>query len=168
MHVSALVFKLLLETLDTQRSWTVVACTHACPVSAHPGDQTPGPLPAHKTTPKVCAPTGAGKTNIAMVAVLREVGANMSEELGGAIDREAFKVVYVAPMKALAAEVTATFGKRLEPLGARGRVHVCVWVGGGGIALILRSALVLTCFSPCFSHMHQSFFPEPGLYPWQA
>jgi activating signal cointegrator complex subunit 3 len=27
------------------------------------------------------------------------------------------QVVYVAPMKALAAEVTANFGKRLEPLG---------------------------------------------------
>lgn len=29
-----------------------------------------------------------------------------------------FKVVYVAPMKALAAEVTAAFAKRLAPLGA--------------------------------------------------
>lgn len=28
-----------------------------------------------------------------------------------------FKVVYVAPMKALAAEVTAAFSKRLAPLG---------------------------------------------------
>ena len=28
-----------------------------------------------------------------------------------------FKFVYVAPMKALAAEMTAGFGKRLEPLG---------------------------------------------------
>ena len=32
----------------------------------------------------VSAPTGAGKTNIAMIAVLREVGKNMS---GGMIDK---------------------------------------------------------------------------------
>lgn len=63
----------------------------------------------------VCAPTGAGKTNIAMIAVLREVGANMQN---GLIQKGDFKIVYVAPMKALAAEVTATFSRRLSPLGA--------------------------------------------------
>ncbi|GIL81339.1 hypothetical protein Vretifemale_10405, partial [Volvox reticuliferus] len=62
----------------------------------------------------VCAPTGAGKTNIAMITVLREVGANMRH---GVIQKADFKIVYVAPMKALAAEVTANFAKRLEPLG---------------------------------------------------
>jgi ATP-dependent helicase YprA (DUF1998 family) len=39
----------------------------------------------------VCAPTGAGKTNIAMLAVLREVAAN---RVGGVIRRDAFKVRY--------------------------------------------------------------------------
>ena len=68
----------------------------------------------------VSAPTGAGKTNIAMIAVLREVGANMA---GGMIDKAAFKVVYVAPMKALAAEVTAAFAHRLAPLGEE-RLHL--------------------------------------------
>jgi activating signal cointegrator complex subunit 3 len=63
----------------------------------------------------VCAPTGAGKTNIAMIAVLREVGANMHM---GVINKNDFKIVYVAPMKALAAEVTATFSRRLATLGA--------------------------------------------------
>jgi hypothetical protein len=63
----------------------------------------------------VCAPTGAGKTNIAMIAVLREVGANVQH---GLIQKGDFKIVYVAPMKALAAEVTATFSRRLSPLGA--------------------------------------------------
>lgn len=63
----------------------------------------------------VCAPTGAGKTNIAMISVLHEVGANMLDD--GTIDGDAFKVVYVAPMKALAAEVTGAFAKRLQPLG---------------------------------------------------
>lgn len=39
----------------------------------------------------VCAPTGAGKTNIAMITVLREIGAHMNEK-NGSIDKEAFKV----------------------------------------------------------------------------
>lgn len=64
----------------------------------------------------VCAPTGAGKTNIAMIAVLREVAANRDAATGW-VDKGVFKIVYVAPMKALAAEVTANFGKRLAPLG---------------------------------------------------
>jgi len=62
----------------------------------------------------VCAPTGAGKTNIAMITVLREVGQNMKY---GVIQKADFKIVYVAPMKALAAEVTSTFSRRLGPLG---------------------------------------------------
>ncbi|QDZ24777.1 Sec63 domain-containing protein [Chloropicon primus] len=62
----------------------------------------------------VCAPTGAGKTNIAMISVLHEVKKHMT---GGMLDDSDFKIVYIAPMKALAAEVTATFSKRLEPLG---------------------------------------------------
>jgi replicative superfamily II helicase len=45
----------------------------------------------------ICAPTGAGKTNVALMTVLREIKQNMDEF--GVIDRDAFKVVYVAPMK---------------------------------------------------------------------
>ena len=37
--------------------------------------------------------------------------------LKGILQRDNFKIVYVAPMKALAAEMTATFGKRLAALG---------------------------------------------------
>ena len=62
----------------------------------------------------VCAPTGAGKTNIAMLSILREVSRNMHY---GHIRKEDFKIVYVAPMKALAGEVTAAFTKRLAALG---------------------------------------------------
>ncbi|KAF6165076.1 hypothetical protein GIB67_000660 [Kingdonia uniflora] len=61
----------------------------------------------------VCAPTGAGKTNIAMIAVLHEIGQHFKD---GFLHKDEFKVVYVAPMKALAAEVTATFSHRLAPL----------------------------------------------------
>uniref|UniRef100_A0A5B7ARQ6 RNA helicase n=1 Tax=Davidia involucrata TaxID=16924 RepID=A0A5B7ARQ6_DAVIN len=61
----------------------------------------------------VCAPTGAGKTNIAMIAVLHEIGQHFKD---GYLHKEEFKIVYVAPMKALAAEVTSTFSHRLSPL----------------------------------------------------
>lgn len=63
----------------------------------------------------MCAPTGAGKTNIAMVAVLREVSQNMKH---GVVQKADFKIVYVAPMKVRthfaemlrAAELTARGG----------------------------------------------------------
>lgn len=63
----------------------------------------------------VCAPTGAGKTNIAMLTVLHEIRQHLQP--GGVIKKDEFKIVYVAPMKALAAEMTNYFSKRLEPLG---------------------------------------------------
>ena len=68
----------------------------------------------------VCAPTGAGKTNIAMMTVLREVARHVDDITSDWLedDPEAdFKIVYVAPMKALAAEVTSAFSRRLQPLG---------------------------------------------------
>ncbi|GMJ00040.1 hypothetical protein like AT5G61140 [Hibiscus trionum] len=61
----------------------------------------------------VCAPTGAGKTNIAMVSILHEIGQHFKD---GYLHKDEFKIVYVAPMKALAAEVTRTFSQRLSPL----------------------------------------------------
>ena len=62
----------------------------------------------------VCAPTGAGKTNIAMLTILHEIGLHIDEN--GEYLPEDFKIVYVAPMKALAAEVTDAFSRRLAPL----------------------------------------------------
>eukprot|EP01119_Soliformovum_irregulare_P015903 TRINITY_DN4546_c1_g1_i2.p1 TRINITY_DN4546_c1_g1~~TRINITY_DN4546_c1_g1_i2.p1 ORF type:complete len:1649 (-),score=558.98 TRINITY_DN4546_c1_g1_i2:15-4961(-) len=49
-----------------------------------------------------------------MMTILREVGLHYSN---GRLHREHFKIVYVAPMKALAAEVTEKFSRRLSPLG---------------------------------------------------
>lgn len=63
----------------------------------------------------VCAPTGAGKTNVALLTIFREI---MEVKMRM---KRAFKVVYVAPMKALAAEVTEKFGKRLHDLGLKVR-----------------------------------------------
>lgn len=61
----------------------------------------------------VCAPTGAGKTNIAMITVLREIEQHIKN---GILHKNEFKIVYVAPMKALAAEVSSAFSRRLSPL----------------------------------------------------
>ncbi|XVF54413.1 hypothetical protein PTKIN_Ptkin05aG0178400 [Pterospermum kingtungense] len=61
----------------------------------------------------VCAPTGAGKTNIAMISILHEIGQHFKD---GYLHKDEFKIVYVAPMKALAAEVTSAFSHRLSPL----------------------------------------------------
>ncbi|PSC69011.1 U5 small nuclear ribonucleo 200 kDa helicase-like [Micractinium conductrix] len=67
----------------------------------------------------VCAPTGAGKTNVAMLTMLHEIGLHRRDD--GSIDTAAFKIIYVAPMKALVAEMVGNFGKRLEPYGVKVR-----------------------------------------------
>jgi activating signal cointegrator complex subunit 3 len=66
----------------------------------------------------VCAPTGAGKTNVAMLTVVahfRDVG------LIGKSRKELIetgkKAVYIAPMKALAQEVVEKFSAKLKGLG---------------------------------------------------
>lgn len=67
----------------------------------------------------VCAPTGAGKTNIAMLAILAEIGRYTRSN--GTIDMNSFKIVYVAPMKALVAEVCGNLRTRLEAFGLQVR-----------------------------------------------
>ena len=64
----------------------------------------------------LCAPTGAGKTNVAMLSILHEIGVHR-DKATGEIDLDAFKIVYVAPMKALVQEMVLNFRKRLEPFG---------------------------------------------------
>ncbi|KAJ3030892.1 UNVERIFIED_CONTAM: DEIH-box ATPase [Siphonaria sp. JEL0065] len=61
----------------------------------------------------LCAPTGAGKTNCAMLTILREIGKHIDESTG-LVDLDAFKIVYIAPMKALVAEMVGNFGNRLS------------------------------------------------------
>eukprot|EP00808_Paulinella_micropora_P006106 g54769.t1 len=63
----------------------------------------------------LCAPTGAGKTNVAMLTMLREIGIHRKKD--GTIDKDAFKIVYVAPMKSLVQEVVLNFSQRLADLG---------------------------------------------------
>jgi antiviral helicase SLH1 len=78
----------------------------------------------------ICAPTGAGKTDAAMLTILQTIGQYLTpnpietiEATDFAADLEGFKVVYVAPMKALAAEITEKLGKRLAWLGVRCREY---------------------------------------------
>ncbi|XP_046420627.1 activating signal cointegrator 1 complex subunit 3 [Neodiprion fabricii] len=62
----------------------------------------------------ICAPTGAGKTNVAMLTVIHQIKLHIAQ---GVLKRDQFKIVYIAPMKALAAEMTSSFNKRLGCLG---------------------------------------------------
>lgn len=62
----------------------------------------------------ICAPTGAGKTNVAMLTIVHQLKQNIHD---GQLEKNQFKIIYIAPMKALAAEMTANFNKRLSPLG---------------------------------------------------
>ncbi|SPO05999.1 probable RNA helicase [Cephalotrichum gorgonifer] len=87
---------------------------------------------AYKTSENmlICAPTGAGKTDAAMLTILQCVGQYItptpSENPNAtefAVDLQDFKIVYVAPMKALAAEITGKLGKRLAWLGIKCREY---------------------------------------------
>ena len=60
----------------------------------------------------LCAPTGAGKTNVAMLTILQQIAQNRNED--GSINHSNYKIVYVAPMKALVAEVVGNLSNRLQ------------------------------------------------------
>nr|POE48617.1 putative helicase mug81 [Quercus suber] len=76
----------------------------------------------------ICAPTGAGKTDAAMLTVLNTIAKNMDpnpvenpDATEFVVRTDDFKIIYVAPMKALAAEITEKLGKRLAWLGVQVR-----------------------------------------------
>lgn len=60
----------------------------------------------------VCAPTGAGKTNVALLCILREVGKHVNDD--GTVNVHDFKMIYVAPMRSLVQEMVGNFSKRLS------------------------------------------------------
>ncbi|CCF56555.1 hypothetical protein KAFR_0B02580 [Kazachstania africana CBS 2517] len=66
----------------------------------------------------VCAPTGAGKTNIAMLTVLQTMSAFFDTRTQK-VDLKRFKVVYIAPLKALVQEQVREFQRRLSYLGIK-------------------------------------------------
>ncbi|KAK2139041.1 hypothetical protein NP493_6793g00004 [Ridgeia piscesae] len=61
------------------------------------------------------APTGAGKTNVALLTMLREVGKHINND--GTINVDEFKIIYVAPMRSLVQEMVGSFRKRLSSYG---------------------------------------------------
>ena len=65
----------------------------------------------------LCAPTGAGKTNVAMLCILNELAKYRKPD--GDFARDQFKIIYIAPLKALVAEMVGAFSKRLEQYGIR-------------------------------------------------
>ncbi|KAI0234175.1 putative steryl acetyl hydrolase mug81 [Massospora cicadina] len=94
----------------------------------------------------LCAPTGAGKTDVAMLTILRTLSLHCQPppDNGSAlrINRHGFKVVYVAPMKALAAEIVVKLGGRLQWLG----IQVKELTGDMQLtkAEILRTQIIVT------------------------
>ena len=85
---------------------------------------------AYKTNENmlICAPTGAGKTDAAILTMLNAISHNVipnpmkeQDATEFVVNIDEFKIVYVAPMKALAAEITEKLGKRLAWLGIQVR-----------------------------------------------
>ncbi|XP_021900582.1 LOW QUALITY PROTEIN: DExH-box ATP-dependent RNA helicase DExH12 [Carica papaya] len=60
----------------------------------------------------LCAPTGAGKTNVAVLTILQQLAFNRNPD--GTFNHGNYKIVYVAPMKALVAEVVGNLSNRLK------------------------------------------------------
>ncbi|KAH0483158.1 MAG: uncharacterized protein KVP18_001187 [Porospora cf. gigantea A] len=72
----------------------------------------------------VMAPTGAGKTNIALLAILHQIGQNRTRS-GKIRPAFSFKMIYIAPMKSLVGEMVRKFESCLKPLG----ITVCEMTG---------------------------------------
>ncbi|KFM69174.1 U5 small nuclear ribonucleoprotein helicase, partial [Stegodyphus mimosarum] len=60
----------------------------------------------------LCAPTGAGKTNVALLCMMREIGKHINSD--GTINADEFKIIYIAPMRSLVQEMVGNFSKRLK------------------------------------------------------
>ena len=65
----------------------------------------------------ICAPTSSGKTNIALMTILRLLSHFRKED--GSFNLKQFKVVYIAPMKALVKETVGNFSQRLQPFNIK-------------------------------------------------
>ena len=55
---------------------------------------------------------GAGKTNVALLTMLREIGKHVNPD--GTINGDEFKIIYVAPMKSLVQEMVGGFRMVLQ------------------------------------------------------
>lgn len=59
---------------------------------------------------------GAGKTNVALLCMLREIGKHINAD--GTINTDEFKIIYVAPMRSLVQEMVGNFSKVSLPFSA--------------------------------------------------
>lgn len=71
----------------------------------------------------LCAPTGAGKTNVALLTMMRELGKHINPD--GTIRADEFKIVYIAPMRSLVQEMVGSFSKRLAPFNLKVIPNYC-------------------------------------------
>ena len=87
---------------------------------------------AYKTNENmlICAPTGAGKTDAALLAILNAISYNLTPNpmdkpsiSDFLVNSEDFKIIYVAPMKALAAEISEKLRRRLAWLDIKVREY---------------------------------------------
>ncbi|KAK9129134.1 hypothetical protein Sjap_009621 [Stephania japonica] len=65
----------------------------------------------------LCAPTGAGKTNVAVLTMLQQIALHRNPD--GSFNISNYKIVYVAPMKALVAEIVGNLSNRLKHYNIR-------------------------------------------------
>lgn len=64
---------------------------------------------------------GAGKTNVALMAMLREIGKHIN--IDGTINVDDFKIIYIAPMRSLVQEMVGSFSKVSLVCPARLSLH---------------------------------------------
>jgi hypothetical protein len=106
----------------------------------------------------MCAPTGAGKTNVAMLAMMHQLALHRNPETGD-IALDQFKIVYVAPMKALVQEVVQNFSNRLEKFGIVVReVRERARARAVSFCRFTTSACVCVCVCVCVLFLRFSAF----------
>merc|ERR1719188_2351380 len=91
-----------LVPLSKLPSWCTEAFPGATKLNTVQSKVYPTAFQEHAENMLVCAPTGSGKTNVAMLTILNVMSQFRLKD--GSFDLAGFKIVYVAPMKALVQE----------------------------------------------------------------
>lgn len=69
---------------------------------------------------------GAGKTNVALMAMLREIGKHIN--LDGTINVDDFKIIYIAPMCSLVQEMVGSFSKVSSTSVLQGFANILLYI----------------------------------------
>ncbi|CAH8538749.1 unnamed protein product [Schistosoma rodhaini] len=70
-----------------------------------------------KNVQRVVRVQGAGKTNVALLCIMHELGKFINPD--GTINKDEFKLIYIAPMRSLVQEVVGNFNKLLSSYGIK-------------------------------------------------